>query len=138
MVLQKVHQFYKQFVDAAVTSNLDGEEEKDSRIQFMLRNYDMIPIKHREFIFSLTRSYPTPPVYSFLILGILGTNIARYGAIARPGCHTDQWERAGAFYMLIGESRLGKGIAMNLLWKLGVFIQQKRSQGFPTEPRILK
>ena len=64
---------------------------------------------------------------------MLGSNISRFGAIARQGCHTDQWERAGAFYMLMGESRLGKGIAMNLLWKLEITIQQKRSLGFPTD-----
>ena len=46
---------------------------------------------------------------------------------------TEQWERSGAFYNLIAESRLGKGIAMKLLWKLGVHIQKIHRTGFPNE-----
>ena len=131
MALHKESKFYKEFVDAAIASNLVGEEESDRRIKFISLNYEMIPKAHRELVFNLTRSYPTPPVYNFLVLGVLGTNISRFGATARPGCHTDQWERAGAFYMLIGASRLGKGVAMNLLWKLGSHIQCIRKLDFP-------
>ena len=137
MALQQGYTLYKEFMDNVVGLNHAGVYESDRRVQFLLRNYDMIPKNHRELILSLTRSYPTLPVYIFLVLGMLGSNISRFGAIARQGCHTDQWERAGAFYMLMGESRLGKGIAMNLLWKLEITIQQKRSLGFPTDQNIL-
>ena len=96
---QRAPKFYKAFLRAVVDSNPNADQENDQRIQFMMHNYKMIPKKHREFIFSLCRSYPTPPIYAFLMLGILGTNISRFCAITRPGCHTEQWERAGAFYM---------------------------------------
>ena len=95
----------------------------------------MIPNTHyeQEFIFSLCRSHPTPPIYAFLAIGVLGTNATKYCAVARPGCHTDQWERSGAFYNFIAESRLGKGIAMSLLWKLGVHTQRTRASVFQEE-----
>ena len=64
------------------------------------------------------------------MLGILGTNIARYCTVGRPGCHRDQSERTGAFYNFIGESRLGKGVAMNLLLKLGGSIDTMRKERY--------
>ena len=122
--------FYNGFRDAIICSGLQPVEECDKRIKYIEHNYTMIPKKHEELIFSLTRSYPTPPTYAFLVIGVLGTNIARYCGIARPGCHTDLSERSGAFYHFIAESRLGKGIALNLLWKLGSHVQKKRVSDF--------
>ena len=127
------NEFFKTFRNAIVGARGQNDEECDLRIKFILHNLDMLPKSHRELIFSLTRSYPTPPIYAFLMIGILGTNITRYSAIARPGCHNDQGERSGAFYKLIAESRLGKGVAMNLLWTLGSHIQKIREAQFPDE-----
>ena len=115
MVLEKEISFYNGFRDSIVYSRVEPVDEFEKRMQFIKHNYSMIPKKHQELIFSLTRSRPTPPIYAFLVLGVLGTNISRYCGIARPGCHTDIPERAGSFYHFIAESRLGKGIALNLL-----------------------
>ena len=133
MAIQNSKEFYSNFINVIAGPALADEEEFDRRVKFMLHNYNMVPKDHRELIFSLTRSFPTPPIYAYLMIGILGTNIARYCAIARPGCHNEQWERSGAFYNLIAESRLGKGIAMKLLRKLGGHIQKIRRNRFPNE-----
>ena len=60
------------------------------------------------------------------MIGIMGTNIARYSRVKRITSHKDQAKRTGAFYKLIGPSRLGKGIAMGLLSELGKDIQKAR------------
>ena len=122
--------FYNEFRKTVLIDDGVGLDESDKRVNFILKHYEMIPQKHQELIFSLCRAYPTPPIYVYLILGILGTNVTKFCAIARPGCHTDQWERAGAFYYFIAESRLGKGIAMSLLWKLGTHVQRIRVSNF--------
>ena len=122
--------FYSAFRRSVLIEEGDGLDESDYRVNFILKYYDMIPRRHHELIFSLCRAHPTPPIYTYLILGILGTNVTKFCAFARPGCHTDQWERAGAFYNFIAESRLGKGIAMSLLWKLGSHVQQIRVSNF--------
>jgi len=122
--------FYRDFRDAVINAAPDLEEECDRRIQYQLEHYKMIPKEHHKLMFRLTRSYPTPPVFAYVVLGTLGTNIARYCTVGRPGCHRDQSERTGAFYNFIGESRLGKGVAMNLLLKLGGYIDNMRKERF--------
>ena len=114
--------FFKNFRDLIIPPEnepvnvVDNEvNEDDRRKAFMLNQYLMIPGVHKQLIFSLTRSFPTPPIYAFLVIGMLGTNAVRFSAVARPKCHADQYDRAGSFYNFIGESRLGKGIGMKLL-----------------------
>ena len=109
------HTFYKRFRDKVIQAAEDMKDENERRICFMLHHYSMIPKAHEQFFFNLARSFPSPPIYLFIIIGMLGTNITRFTSVSRPGCHTDQSERSGTFYKLIGESRLGKGIAMNVL-----------------------
>ena len=125
--------FFKNFRNSILALDSDTLEECELRVNFQVSSFDMIPRSQHEIIFNLTRSFPTPPVYAWLVLGIAGTNISRFCAIARPGCHTDMWERSGSFYNLIAESRLGKGIAMSLLWKLGSHIQGIRRARFSDE-----
>ena len=123
---KRVSTFYKTFLDAVFNNGNNNLEERDIQVDFHVHCFKMIPKMNEEFIFSLTRSYPSPPIYTWLVLGVLGTNISRYCAVARPGCDTGIWERSGAFYNFIAESRLGKGITMNLLWKLGTHINKIR------------
>ena len=107
--------FYQRFRDTVIQAAEDMKDENERRICFMLHHYTMIPEKHTQFFFNLARSYPSPPIYLFITIGLLATNITRFCSVARPGCHPDQSERSGTFYNLIGDSRLGKGIAMNVL-----------------------
>ena len=129
--------FFKNFRDFIVppvfgpdNNENNADNDDDRRIEFMSHQYNMIPAKHMPLIFSLTRSFPTPPVYPFLVIGMLGTNCVRFGAVSRPKCHIDHYERAGCFYNFIGESRLGKGICMKLLWTLGRHIEKLRDKNF--------
>ena len=62
------------------------------------------------------------------MLGITGTNIARYTSVRRIGAHPLQAERSGTFFNFIAPSRSGKGIALSLLTKLGKHIEDKREQ----------
>ena len=106
--------FLKKFRDDIIQPGDDMKEESDRRVYFMIQHYAMIPKHLEELIFSLTRAFPCPPIYAFLVIGVIGTNIRSWSRVARPGCHKDQAERTGAFYNFIAPSRLGKGIALNL------------------------
>ena len=128
--------FYQRFRDKVIDAGEDMKDENERRICFILHHYEMIPKDHEQFIFNLGRSYPAPPIYLFLALGILGTNIARFCSVSRPGCHKDQSERTGTFYKLIGESRLGKGLAMNVLQKLGKKIEKMRMSTYSSNKEV--
>ena len=72
---QRAAHFYNTFRKVVLFANGDGLDENDYRVNFILKYYDMIPRRHHELIFSLCRAHPTPPIYTYLILGILGTNV---------------------------------------------------------------
>ena len=107
--------FYSSFLSSITKTSEETEEEDDRRVYFSLHQWSMIPQDDQRFIYSVIRSYPTPPIYAFLAIGMMGTNIARYCCVGRPGCHKVQSIRTGDFYNFIAESRMGKGIALNLL-----------------------
>lgn len=107
--------FFKKFRDDIIQPGDDITEEPDRRVYFMILHYAMIPKHLEELMFSLTRDFPCPPIYAFLVIGVIGTNIERWSKVAEPGCHKDHAERTGAFYNLIAPSRLGKDITLNLL-----------------------
>ena len=115
--------FYTSFRDCVINSDIDNMDETDRRVVFQMEMYKKIPKSHHKLLFSVMRSYPTPVIYAFLSFGILGTNIARYCTVSRPGCHDDQAERTSALYNFIGESRFGKGVAINLLMMLGKYVE---------------
>ena len=56
---------------------------KSQRIKFLLPQMEMIPTKNREFYCNMMRNYPNSPMYLFLGIGMLGTNVARYTAVRR-------------------------------------------------------
>ena len=68
--------FYKHFRDAVINMPEDVDEG-DRRVEFLIHHYKLFPKEHEGLIFSITRSFPTVPVYVFLDIGMLGTNIAR-------------------------------------------------------------
>ena len=70
--------FFKNFRNSILALDSDTLEECELRVNFQVSSFDMIPRSQHEIIFNLTRSFPTPPVYEWLVLGIAGTNISRF------------------------------------------------------------
>ena len=121
--------FYKSFRDA-ILDLPDGVDESQRRLEFILHHYGMLPREHEGLIFSLARSFPTVPVYLFLDIGVLGSNIARYSVVKRLGSHANLSSRTGCFYKMIAHSRFGKGISMDFISHLGMVIQKQRARQF--------
>ena len=126
------NEFFVKFRDSVVGK--DGALENDtghcSRVRFLMHQYNMVP-KHLEGMFeNMMRSTPTSPIYAFLTLGIIGTNISRMSSVRRIGAHRLQAERSGTFINFIAPSRAGKGIAFGLLTTIGNFIENKRKLYF--------
>lgn len=127
-------EFFTNFRDNVIdVEHEDDDEKKQSpRIKFFMHQYMMIPPKTKDIISNLTRAYPTPPIYAFLGLGVIGTNIARYSAVRRIGDHFTHSERTGVFYNLIAPSRHGKGITTSLIFDIGAHIELVRKQNYET------
>ena len=124
--------FFSKFRESVVErEGNDGEEKISSdRVSFFLEQYTMIPAIHKDLFSKLCRGLPTPPIYAFLALGVVGTNIARYTVVRRVGSNRDQVERTGAFYNFIAPSRLGKGIAFSIISTLGTHVADLRSERY--------
>ena len=77
--------FFSKFRDSVVErEGNDGEEKISSdRLSFFLEQFKMIPEKQKELFSNLCRGLPTPPIYAFLAIGVVGTNIARYTVVRR-------------------------------------------------------
>ena len=91
---------------------VNDDDDKASRsVRFLMHQLHMIPETHHPLFWNLLRKYPTAPIWMFLGIGMLATNIARYSAVRRLGSDGSNVERTGAFYNLIAPSRFGKGIA---------------------------
>ena len=134
-------EFYTKFRKAIIGEQAGAEEMKmGERVIFHQRQFEMIPLEHRELFCNISRGHPTPPIYAFLALGMIGTNIARYSVVRRVGANRTQAERTGAFYNFIAPSRLGKGIALSLITKVGSHIEEIRDGRYSTrlqnEPTI--
>ena len=76
------------------------------------------------------RSNPTSPLYLYLAIGSLGTNIARYTGIRRLGGHLHNVLRSGCFYNFLAPSRYGKGAATRFTTKIGNYIESLRNDAF--------
>ena len=87
------------------------------RMKYLLHQLDIIPKGCRKFYKNLMRANPTSPLYLFPIIGVLGTNTARYSAVRRPSGHDSNVIRTGCFYNFIVPSRFGKGMVMRVLKK---------------------
>ena len=74
--------------DAAVEmTDAANVGEAPHRMKYLLHQLDIIPKGCRRFYKNLMRANPTSPLYLFLIIGVLGTNMARYSAVRRPSGH---------------------------------------------------
>ena len=69
------------------------------------------------------RAYPTTPLWTFLGVGMIGTNIARFSAVRRLAGDDTNVERTGTLYNIIAPSRFGKGVAISLVTELGSNIE---------------
>ena len=103
---------------AANNLNADDNDEevnetKSERVSFLVHQVDIVPQKVRDIYCNMMRSYPSSPLFLYLAVGCLGTNIARYSAVRRLSAHPRNVIRTGCFYMFLAPSRFGKGIVMN-------------------------
>ena len=136
------HAFFTSFRNSILEekANPNVPENSEDRISFQMHQFDMIPLNARKLIENITRSNPTPPIYAFLAIGMIGTNIARHSVIRRLDANRDQAERSGAFYKFIAPSRVGKGIALSLISEIGAHVESRRKAAYDTrlsnEPRV--
>ena len=90
--------FYTDFRNLVL--EIESKEEEDCivspRVSFMLHQYNMIPTDLRNLFSNLSRAFPTPPIWVFVGLGSIGTNIARWSVVSRIGAHRAQTERTGS------------------------------------------
>ena len=95
--------FFSKFRDLVVEREGNDVEEKISSdcLSFFLEQFKMILAKHKELFSNLCRGLPTPPIYAFLALEVVGTNIERFSVVRCVGSNRDQVERTGAFYNFI-------------------------------------
>ena len=118
----------------AVVNDDDGNASRS--VRFLMHQLRMIPKTHHPLFWNLLRKYPTAPIWMFLGIGMLATNIARYSAVRRLGSDGSNVERTGAFYNLIAPSRFGKGIAISLVTELGSYIEKLRTDNFNDYVRV--
>ena len=120
--------FFSSFQESVL--EIAGPEEvgiiTPSRVRFLLTQFDMVPSRLENLFGNLLYSYPTSPIYAFLVLGATGTNISRFTSIKRIEAHGAQPERCGCFYNFIAPSRVGKGVAMSILSEIGNHVQVER------------
>ena len=124
------HLFFTNFRNSILgVHNQQDENNNDSyRVKFHVSQFDMIPADHRDLFTNITRTYPSSPIYLFIGLGVIGTNIARYSAVRRIGAHRQQTERTGSLYKFIAPSRLGKRIALSIVSETGQYIEKIRAE----------
>ena len=120
--------FFSSFQESIL--EISGPEEvgitTPSRVRFLLTQFEMVPSRSENLFGNLLYSYPTSPIYAYLGLGATGTNISRFTSIKRIVAHGGQPERCGCFYSFIAPSRVGKGVAMSILSKIGNHVQAER------------
>ena len=124
--------FFEQFQNAVLA--IDGPVEVNvtvpARVRFLLHQFAMVPLHLEDLFCNLLYSYPTTPIYAFVSLGSIGTNISRFCSIKRIGAHNAHAERCGCFFNLIAPSRVGKGISMSLVSEIGSHIETERQNYF--------
>ena len=119
-------------VNVPAANNGDGvineeKEERSVKLDFIVKQMDLLPEENQRFMLNMVRSFPTSPLFLFLVIGTMGTCVARYSAVQRPDGHVSNVTRTGAFYNLIAPSRFGKGIAMRVLRQLARVVEKTRS-----------
>ena len=70
--------FYETFIDRVIGVESDDESIQSNRVKYYLHQYAMMPEEQKNLLKNMTRSFPTAPLFLFLGLGIVGSNIARF------------------------------------------------------------
>ena len=124
--------FYSTFRDSVIGKEILAEDElhKSHRVKFLTHQLNLIPADQRDLFWNVMRGFPTSPIFSFLAIGIIGTNIARVTVVRRINGEDRSVERTGAFYYFMAPSRFGKGIALSLISKLGGHVEDVRARKF--------
>ena len=124
--------FYSTFRDSVIGSDMIPEDDdtKSHRVNFLIHQLNMVPVGQRGLFWNIMRGYPTSPIYSFLCIGMIGTNIARFSVVRRVKGEDRNVERTGAFYNFFAPSRFGKGIALSLISEIGGHVEKCRSANF--------
>ena len=90
--------FYDDFRQSIIGPSNPDNDGPSKRITFMLHQFKTIPQQHHKLFCNMVRSYPTSPIFAFIGLGTIGTNISRYSVVSRIGSHRTQTERVGSFF----------------------------------------
>ena len=124
--------FFSTFRDLVIgVDNIpEDDDNRSHRVNFLVHQLNMVPVENRTLFWNIMRGFPTSPIYSFLGIGIIGTNIARFSVIRRRNGEDRNVERSGAFYNFLAPSRFGKGIALSLISKIGDHIEKVRAGAF--------
>ena len=90
-------EFYLSFRDNVIGPDTDPDDltNKSHRVSFLMPHYHMIPSTNKDFFWNMTRAFPTSPLYAYLALGVIGTNISRYSAVRRLRGDASNVERVG-------------------------------------------
>ena len=85
----------------------------------------MVPANLDQLFFNLLSSLATSPIYAFISLGVLGTNISRNTFVRRISGNIIQGERSDSIIYFIGPSRVGKGVAVDLVSRIGSKVEDE-------------
>ena len=112
---------------ANVEDNVINEEkeERSVKLDFIMKQMELLPEENKRIMLNMVRSFPSSPIFLYMVIGSMGTCVARYSAVQRPDGHVSNVTRTGAFYNLIAPSRFGKGIAMRVLRQLALVVEKK-------------
>ena len=111
--------FFDKFRNSVIgpEAHAENEDQNDDdldvpshEVKFLMHQINMIPKQCQALFWNLMRAYPTTPLWTFLGVGMIGTNIARFSAVRRLGADDTNVERTGTLYNIIAPSRFGKGV----------------------------
>ena len=64
--------------------NIPGDDDNRSHcVNSLVHQLNMVPVENTALFWNILRGFPTLPIYSFLGIGIMGTNIARFSVVQR-------------------------------------------------------
>lgn len=102
--------FYSSFCESVLGPDPDVLDltSKSHRVSFLMHHYNMVPAEDRDLLWNLTRAYPTSPVYAFLALGVIGTNISRCAGVRRLSGDRTRWSELERFIRSLPPAVLGR------------------------------
>ena len=108
----------------------DDRNEPSHQVAFLMHQFKLIPKQSQLLFWNMMRAYPTTPLWIFLCVGMIGTNIARFSAVRRLGADDTNVERTGTLCNIIAPSRFGKGVVISLVSETGSYIEKQLTDAF--------